>query len=261
MRKGGSDIAPSAWVLRPLRIGSCRNSIPPRFSFVSSSPEITFRSPITMTGSPRPLLFGFALSSGAFLFPRRQGPDLGVEQGRAEVEHVAGGLPDERERRRPARGQAAGQRVLLEGELRLELLRQALHADIVGQADDLDRLDAVVSCGALDALEQLLADAAPPVLILDGKGRLGVDVPVERRLFAPDRLVRAQFRSATHMAVDEGSVQEIPLAEAILGIAHKEVVRHPAAEALMAAARIEPQQVVAESFHVRWPQPPDFHVE
>src|SRR5271165_4171499 len=204
MRRGGNDIAPSPWVLRPLRIGSCRNSIPPRFSFVSSSPEITFHSPITMAGSPLPLLFGFARSSGAFFFRRPQGPDLGVEQRGAEVEHVAGGLPDERERRRPPRGQAAGQRVLLEGELRLELLRQALHADIVGQADDLDRLDAVIARGALDPPEELLADPAPPVLAFDRKGGLGVDVPAEGRLFAPDGSVRPQFRRAAHVAVDEG---------------------------------------------------------
>ena len=50
------------------------------------------------------------------------------------------------------------------------------------------------------------------------------------------------------------------LAEAILGVMDKEVVRHAAAEAQVAAARIEAQQVVPERFLVRGPQPPDFNL-
>ena len=63
------------------------------------------------------------------------------------------------------------------------------------------------------------------------------------------------------MAVDERPVEEVALPEAVLGIARKEVVRHSPAEALVPAARIEPQQVVAERFHVRWPEPPDFEAD
>ena len=60
--------------------------------------------------------------------------------------------------------------------MRLKLLSQGLHADIFGQADDLDRLDAVVGGGAQDALEQLLADAAAAIPVVDGKRRLGMDM-------------------------------------------------------------------------------------
>src|SRR5271166_3606658 len=190
-----------------------------------------------------------------------QGPHLGVEQGRAEVQHVAGSLPHQGERRRAAGGQPAGQRILLEGEVGLELLRQALHADIVGQADDLDRLDAVIARGALDAPEQLLADAPPAVLALDRKSGFGVNMASERRLFAPDRLVRAQFGRAAHMAVAEGPVQKVPLPEAMLGVMHEKVVRHSSAEAFMPAARIETQQMVAERFHVRRPKPADLYAK
>src|SRR5208282_3626106 len=123
-----------------------------------------------------------------------------------------------------------------------------------------DRLDAVVGGGALNAPEQLLANPAPAIALLDGKGRLGVDVPSERRLLAPDRMVGAQFGRAAHVAVDERPVDEIALPEALLGVMHQEVVRHAAPETLMPAERIEPQQVIAESFHVRRPEPADFDV-
>ena len=101
---------------------------------------------------------------------------------------------------------------------------------------------------------------APAVVLLDREGRLGVDVPSERRLLAPDRGVRPQFRRADEIAVDEGAVQQVALAEAVLGVMNQEVVGHPAAKPLVPAARIEAQQVVAEGFHVRGPKPPDFHV-
>jgi hypothetical protein len=44
-------------------------------------------------------------------------------------------------------------------------------------------------------------------------------------------------------------------------VMHEEVVRHSAAEALVPTARIEPQQMVAKSFHVRGPEPSDFNIE
>ncbi len=186
--------------------------------------------------------------------------NLRVDQGSAEVQHVAGGFPHQREGGRPAGGQAAGQRIFLEGEHRLELLRQALHPDIVGRADDVDRLDPVVARGALDALEQLLADAAPPVALFDRKRRLGVDVPPERRLLAPDRLIGAQLGRADQAPVDKSPVQEIALAEAMLGVMDQEVIRHAAAKALVPAALVEPQQMIAERVHVRRPQAPDFDI-
>jgi len=83
-------------------------------------------------------------------------PPLRVEQGRAEIEDVARGLAHQRERGRTPRAEASGQRALLESEMRLELVRQHPHRDVVRQADDLDRLDAMVGRGALDAAEQLL---------------------------------------------------------------------------------------------------------
>src|SRR5271166_6143407 len=168
-----------------------------------------------------------------------QGPHLGVEQGRAEVQHVAGSLPHQGERRRAAGGQPAGQRILLEGEVGLELLRQALHADIVGQADDLDRLDAVIARSALDAPEQLLADAPPAILALDRKSGFGVDMASERRLFAPDRLVRAQFGRAAHMAVDEGPVQKVPLPEAMLRVIQENFAQIPPPEGFGRAGKME----------------------
>ena len=65
--------------------------------------------------------------------------------------------------------------------------------DVVGRADDLDRLDAVVAGGLLDAAEQSLADAAPAIGLLDAERRFGVDMALERRLFAPDRLAGTQL--------------------------------------------------------------------
>src|ERR1700733_737893 len=106
-------------------------------------------------------------ASSALLPPLRQRPPMGVEQRRAKVERVARGFPNQRKRSRPARREAAGQRILLESELRAEFLRQVLHAGVVGQADDLDRLDAMVGGGAQDALEQLLADAAATMVLVD----------------------------------------------------------------------------------------------
>ncbi len=95
----------------------------------------------------------------------------------------------------------------LESKLRVEFLRQILHPNIFRQADDLDRLDAMVGGGAQDALEQLLADAAAPIILVDRKSRLGMDVASERRLLAPDRLVGAQFGRADQLAVDERPVE------------------------------------------------------
>ena len=135
----------------------------------------------------------------------------------------------------------------------LELLRQALHADVFGQADDLDRLDAMIGGGAQDALEQFLADAAPPIAFLDRERRFGVDVASERRLLAPDRPIGAQFRSADHLAIDKGAIKEVALAEAVFGVMDKEIVGHSAAEAHMPAARVKPQQMIAERFLVRRP--------
>jgi hypothetical protein len=84
---------------------------------------------------------------------------VGVENRGLEVERVARGFLEQRERGRRASLQAASQRVLLKGELSVEFLRQVLHTDVLRQADDLDRLDAMVGGGAQDALEQLFADA------------------------------------------------------------------------------------------------------
>ncbi len=57
------------------------------------------------------------------------------------------------------------------------------------------------------------------------------------------------------MALDEGAVQEVALAEAALRVVDEEVVRHAAAEAFMPAAGIQPLQMVAIGFHVRRPKP------
>jgi len=63
------------------------------------------------------------------------------------------------------------------------------------------------------------------------------------------------------MAVDEGAVEQVALPEAMLGVVHKEVVRHGAAEAIVAAVGVQTQQMVAKRFHVRRPKPPDFDVQ
>src|SRR5882757_9369541 len=103
----------------------------------------------------------------ALFLGARGRPPVGVEQGSAKVERIAGDFTEERQRGRPARRQAAGQRIRFKSKLRVEFLRQVLHADVIRQADDLDRLDAVVGGGAQDALEQLLANAAPPIGLVD----------------------------------------------------------------------------------------------
>ena len=108
------------------------------------------------------------------------------------------------------------------------------------------------------ALER--SSAAPTIAFLDRKGRLGVDVPAERRLLAPDRHVGAQFGRADEFPFDVSPVQEVALAEAMLGVMNQEVVRHPAAEALVPAARVKAQQVVPVGFHVRRPEPTDFDI-
>src|SRR3984885_14317365 len=149
-------------------------------------------------------------------------PPMGVEKGGAKVERVARGFPDQRKRGRRARREAACQPVFLKSEMRAELSRQVLHADIFGQADDLDRLHAVIGGGAQDALEQLLANAATAIAVIDGERRLGVDMAPEWRLLAPDRLIGAQFGRADQLAVDEGAVDEVALAEAIFGVTREE---------------------------------------
>ncbi len=121
-----------------------------------------------------------------------------------------------------------------------------MHPDIVGQANDLNRLDAMIGGRPPDALEQFFADAAAPITVLDRERSLGVNVAPERRLLAPDRLVGAQFGRADHLAVDKGPINEIALAEAVFGILGKKIVRHAASEALMAAARVKSQQMIAE---------------
>ena len=63
--------------------------------------------------------------------------------------------------------------------MRVEFLSQVLHPDVLRQADDLDRLDAMVGGGAQDALEQLLANAAAAIALLDRECRLAVDVAPE----------------------------------------------------------------------------------
>src|SRR5208282_6836223 len=109
--------------------------------------------------------------------------------------------------------------------------------------------------GAHDALKQLLADAAPPIAVLDRERRFGVNIAPKRRLLAPDRLIGAQFRRADHTAIDKGPVNKVAFPEAVLGIVDKKIVRHAAAEAQMAAARVKPEQMIAERFLVRRPQP------
>ena len=188
----------------------------------------------------------------------RDRPPVRIEQCGAEVERVARGFPDQRKRGRPTRRETAGQRILLEGEPRFEFPRQILHADVFWQADDLDRLDAVVGGGAQDALEQHLADAPAAIAVVDRERRLGMDMAAERGLLAPDRLIGAQFGRADHFAVRERPVNKVALAEAVLGIAGKNLIRHPAAEALVPAARVEAQEMIAKRFFVRWPKPPDF---
>src|SRR3984957_20181767 len=143
--------------------------------------------------------------------------------------------------------------------MRLKLLRQLLHADVFGQADDLDRLDAMVCGGAQDALEQLLADAAAAIAVVNGERRLAMDVAPERRLLAPDRLIGAQFRRADQLAVDERPVHEVAFAEAVFGVTDEEVVRHAAAETKMPAARVKAQQMIAKCLFVRWPEPPELY--
>src|SRR5208283_1939287 len=103
---------------------------------------------------------------------------------------------------------------------------------------------AVIRGRALDAAEELFANAAPTIAFFDRESRLGVNVPAERRLLAPDRRVRPQFRRADQLAVDQGAIEQVALAETVLGVVHQEVVRHTSAEPLMPAARIEAQQVV-----------------
>src|ERR1700683_1588563 len=117
----------------------------------------------------------------------------------------------------------------------------------------------MVCGGAQDALEQLLADAAAAIAVVDRERSLGMNVAPERRLLAPDRLIGAQFRRADQLAVDECAVDEVALAEAVFGVTDEEVVRHAAAKAQMPAARIKAQEVVAKRFLVRWPQPPELH--
>jgi len=63
------------------------------------------------------------------------------------------------------------------------------------------------------------------------------------------------------MAVDEGAVEQVALPETMLGVVHKEVVRCAAAEALVAAAGVQTQQMVAKRFHVRRPKPANFDVQ
>ncbi len=151
-------------------------------------------------------------------------------------------------------------RALLEGEVGLELLRQHPHADVVGQTDDLDRLDAVVGRSALDALDKLLTDPATAVGLFNGEGRFGLDVAAERRLLAPDRGIGAKFRRPGHLAVDVGSVKKIPSPGAMFGVMHKGIVRHAPAKTLMPAPWVKTQQMVAKGFHVRRPKPPDFYI-
>src|SRR3984885_351427 len=140
---------------------------------------------------------------------------MGVEKGGAKVERVARGLPDQRKRGRRASREAARQPVFLKSEMRAKLPRQVLHPDIFGQADDLDRLHAMIGGGAQDALEQLLADAAAATAVVDGKGRLGVDMAPEWRLLAPDRLIGAQFGCADQLTLNERPIDEVALAEAV----------------------------------------------
>ena len=109
-------------------------------------------------------------------------------------------------------------------------------------------------------LNSLLADAAAPIAVLDRERSLGVNVAPERRLLAPDRLIGAQFGRADHLAVDKGPINEVALAEAVFGVMDKKIVRHAAAEALVAAARVKSQQMIAKRFLVRRPKPPDFNL-
>ena len=104
----------------------------------------------------------------------------------------------------------------------------------------------MVGGGALNALEQFFADPAAPRAVLDRKRGLGVDIAPERRLLAPDGPVGAQFGRADHPPVDKSPIDEIALAEAIFSVMDKKIVRHAAAEALVAATRVEPQQMIAE---------------
>jgi hypothetical protein len=102
--------------------------------------------------------------------------------------------------------------------MRVEFLSQVLHPDVLRQADDLDRLDAMVGGGAQDALEQLLADAAAPIGLVDRERCLGVDVAPEWRLLAPDRLIGEQLRRADQLAIDKRPVDKVAFAEAICGV-------------------------------------------
>jgi hypothetical protein len=120
-------------------------------------------------------------------------------------------------------------------------------------------LDAVVGGGAQDALEQLLADAAASIGVVDRERRLRMDVAPEWRLLAPDRLIGAQFRGARHFAIDKRPVKEVALAEAVFGVADKKLIRHAAAEAHVPAARVKADEMVAKRFFIGQPKPSDFH--
>jgi hypothetical protein len=117
----------------------------------------------------------------------------------------------------------------------------------------------MVGGGAQDALEQLLANAAAAIALLDRECRLGVDVAPEWRLLAPDRLIGAQLRRTDQLAIDKRPVDKVAFAEAFFGVMDKEVVRHAAAEAQVSAPWAEAKQMIAKRFLVGRPQTPDFN--
>ena len=116
-----------------------------------------------------------------------------VKQRTRKIRDIAGALAHQGKRRRPPRGQPAGELIFLEREVGLELRGQMHHSDVVGLADDFDRLDPMIARRPHDPAEQLLADAATTEIVFDAERGLGVDVTLKRRLFAPDRLLRTQL--------------------------------------------------------------------
>jgi hypothetical protein len=142
-----------------------------------------------------------------------------------------------RQRRRPRRCDFADDAAEIERQLGVELARKLLHALVIGEARHVQQPDAAIARGEQRAAEQRRTDAMALPRLLHAQRRL--------RLARKSCTQGPQFRDAAQNAVDEEAVHDGVERGRQLDIPVHELVGDRAAEPVIAAFGVEPQQMVA----------------
>src|SRR5215468_8133136 len=162
---------------------------------------------------------------------------LHVEERGGEAGGVGDQLTHHRERGRMRRLNLSDNGAEIEVQLGIELLRELLHAVVVGQACHVQELEAAVARRQQRAAKQRCADAMALPRLLDAEGRLGLAVE--------SRAERPQFASPAQHVVDEEAVDHGIEIVGDGNVIADELIRYAAAEPASPGVRVEAQQMLA----------------